>query len=152
MNLYILVHWLCYILYYIHYTILWGFPSGSAGKESTCNAGDTGNKGLIPGSGRSPGGGNGNLFQYSCKRISRTEGSDGLQSIGSQRIRHYGVNEHSSEYYTILPYTMLFSSVQFSSVVQSCLTLCDPHGLQHTRPPHPSPTPRVHPNPCTLSQ
>ena len=87
-----------------------------------------------------------------ARRISRTEGSDGLQSIGSQRIRHYGVNEHSSEYYTILPYTILFSSVQFSSVAQSCLTLCDSHGLQHTRPRHPSPTPRVHPNPCTLSR
>ena len=33
-----------------------GFPGGSAGKESTCNAGDLGS---IPGLGRSPGGGNG---------------------------------------------------------------------------------------------
>ena len=40
-----------------------GFPSGSDGKESACNAGDPG---LIPGWGRSPGKGNGNLFQYSC--------------------------------------------------------------------------------------
>ena len=32
-------------------------------------------------------------------------------------------------------------SVQFSSVAQSCPTLCDPHGLQHTRPPCPPPTP-----------
>ena len=39
-----------------------GFPDGSAGKESTCNAGDAG---LIPGSGRSPGGGNDNPPQYS---------------------------------------------------------------------------------------
>ena len=39
----------------------------------------------------------------------------------------------------------------FSSVAQSCLTL-QPHELQHTRPPCPSPTPRVHPNPCPLSQ
>ena len=31
--------------------------------------------------------------------------------------------------------------VQFSSVAQSCPTLCDPHGLQHTIPPYPSPTP-----------
>ena len=30
------------------------------------NAGDTGDVGLIPGSGRSPGGGNGNPLQYSC--------------------------------------------------------------------------------------
>ena len=39
-----------------------GFPGGSDGKESTCNAGDLG---LIPGSGKSPGEGNGNPLQYS---------------------------------------------------------------------------------------
>ena len=36
------------------------------GKESACNAGDSGNVGLIPGSVRSPGEGNGYPFQYSC--------------------------------------------------------------------------------------
>ena len=40
-----------------------GFPCSSAGKQSACNAEDWG---LIPGSGRSPGGGNGNPLQYSC--------------------------------------------------------------------------------------
>ena len=40
-----------------------GFPDGSSGKESTCNAGD---RGLIPGSGTSPGQGNGNPLQYCC--------------------------------------------------------------------------------------
>ena len=35
-------------------------------KESSCIAGDTGDAGLIPGSGRSPGGGHGNPLQYSC--------------------------------------------------------------------------------------
>ena len=40
-----------------------GFPGGSDGKESPCNAGDLG---LIPGSGRGPGVGNGNPLQYSC--------------------------------------------------------------------------------------
>ena len=39
-----------------------GFPGGSAGKESTCNAGDLG---LIPGLGRSPGEGEGYPPQYS---------------------------------------------------------------------------------------
>ena len=39
-----------------------GFPGGSAGKEFNCIAGDLG---LIPGLGRSPGGGHGNPFQYS---------------------------------------------------------------------------------------
>ena len=36
------------------------------GKESACNAGDTGDAGLIPGLGRSLGEGNGNPLQYSC--------------------------------------------------------------------------------------
>ena len=40
-----------------------GFPSVSAVKESACNAGETGDSGSIPGLGRSPGGGNGNLSQ-----------------------------------------------------------------------------------------
>ena len=38
-----------------------GFPGSSVGKESICNAG---NLGLIPGLGRSPGGGHGNPLQY----------------------------------------------------------------------------------------
>ena len=40
-----------------------GFPGGSGGKVSACNAG---NPGLIPGSGKAPGEGNGNPLQYSC--------------------------------------------------------------------------------------
>ena len=40
-----------------------GFPGGSEVKASACNEGDPG---LIPGSGRSPGEGNGNPLQYSC--------------------------------------------------------------------------------------
>ena len=39
-----------------------------------------------------------------------------------------------------------FSSVHFSSVAQSCPTLCDPMNHKHAKPPCPSPTPRVHPN------
>ena len=39
--------------------------------------------------------------------------------------------------------------VQFSSVVSDSLR---PRGLQHARPPYPSPTARVYPNPCPLSQ
>ena len=48
--------------------------------------------------------------------------------------------EHSSK---------LLYSVQSSSVVSNSLR---PHELQRTRPPCPSPTPGVHPNPCPLSQ
>ena len=46
-------------------TILWGFHHDSDGKESACNAGDPG---LIPGSERSPGEGNGIPLQCSCLR------------------------------------------------------------------------------------
>ena len=56
-----------------------GFPDGSDGKESACNAGDPG---LIPGSGGSPGEGNGNPLQYSCLENSVDRGSGGLQSMG----------------------------------------------------------------------
>ena len=43
-----------------------GLPRWLSGKESACNAGDPGDMGSIPGSGRSPGGGNGNPLQFSC--------------------------------------------------------------------------------------
>ena len=49
-------------------------------------------------------------------------------------------------------FTTLCVEIQFSSVAPSCPTLCDPHGLQHTRPPCPSPTPGVHPSTCWLSR
>ena len=43
-----------------------GLPWWLRGKESACSAGEAGDEGLIPGLGRSSGGGNGNLLQYSC--------------------------------------------------------------------------------------
>ena len=42
------------------------FLDDSAGRESACNAGGMEEVALIPGSGRSPGEGNGKLLQYSC--------------------------------------------------------------------------------------
>ena len=52
------------------YHLALGFPDGSVGKESACNAGDTGDAGLIPGLGRSSGGGNGNpLPVFSSEKI-----------------------------------------------------------------------------------
>jgi len=57
-------------------------------KEFTCTAGDTGDMGSIPGSGRSPGGGHGNSLQYFAWRIPWTEEPGGLWSMGSQRVKH----------------------------------------------------------------
>ena len=65
-----------------------GFPDGSAGKESVCNAGDTGDSGLIPGWGRSPGGGNGDLLQCCHLENPIDRGVWWMQSMGSQRVRH----------------------------------------------------------------
>ena len=50
-----------------------------------------------------------------------------------------------------LHFSLKGGTVQFSSRAQSCLTL-RPHGLQHTRPPCPSPTPGVYPNSCALGR
>ena len=61
-----------------------GFPDGSVVKNLPANAGDAENTHLIPRWGRSPAGGNGNPFQYSCWVIPQTK--DGPQSMGSQRV------------------------------------------------------------------
>ena len=53
--------------------IVLGFPSGSAGKESSCSAGDTGYGGSIPGSGK--GEGKRQPLQYSCLENSMDRGA-----------------------------------------------------------------------------
>ena len=53
-------------------------------KNLPASGGDTGDMGLIPGSGRSPGGGNGNPLQYSSLENPMDRGSCRLQSMGSQ--------------------------------------------------------------------
>ena len=78
--------------------------------------------GLIPVSGRFPEKGNGNPFQYSCLVNSMDRGACGLQ----------------------------FSSVQFSHSLMS--DSLQPHGLQHTRLPCPSPTPGAYSNSCPSSR
>ena len=53
--------------------------------KNPANAGASGDAGFIPGLGRSPGGGNGNLLQYSCLENSTDlEKPGGLQSMGAQ--------------------------------------------------------------------
>ena len=91
-----------------------------------------------------------------------TEESSMLQSMESQRVDHDLVTEQQQFHYNswiafhILGYLIKLIQintleVQFSSVVQSCLTL-QPHDLQHSRPPCSSPTPRVYSNSCPLNQ
>ena len=63
--------------------VLGNFPGGSNGKASACNTGDPG---LIPGLGRSPGEGNGNPLQYSCLENPRDGGACWVLPGGSNKI------------------------------------------------------------------
>ena len=60
-----------------------GFPGGSDGKESACNAGDLGS---LPELESSPGDVNGNPLQYSCLESSMDRGAWRVQSTGLQRV------------------------------------------------------------------
>ena len=67
-------------------------PGNSVSKESACNAGD---QGLVPGSGRSYGEGNGNLLQYSCLGIPKDRGAWWDTAELFQILKDDGVKVHS---------------------------------------------------------
>ena len=62
------------------------FPGGSVVKNLLANAGDVGDVGLIPGLGRSPGGGTGNPLQYSYLENPMDRGAYWATVLGSQRV------------------------------------------------------------------
>ena len=88
-----------------------GSPGGSDGKESACNAGDLGS---IPGSGKSPGEGNGYPLQHVY-----------LKNLIGYSLRGCKVLDTTQQVSLLLSVTYQ-PSVQFSSVAQSCPTLCNP--------------------------
>ena len=65
-----------------------GFPGDSVGKVSACNAGDAGDAGSIPESGRSPGVGMTAHSSILAWGIPWTEKSGRLLSMGSQKVEH----------------------------------------------------------------
>ena len=65
-----------------------GFPGGSVLKNPPAKVGDTGNTGSIPGSGRSPRGGNGNPLQFLPGKSHGQRSLVELQSMGLQRVGH----------------------------------------------------------------
>ena len=71
------------LLLYVSRLIM--LPWGLRGKESAYNAGDVG---LIPGSVRSPGEGNGNPLQYSCLENPMERGAWQATAHGVTRVRH----------------------------------------------------------------
>ena len=90
--------------YLFDYAGSWGFPSGSDGKESGCNAGDLG---LIHGLGSSPGERDGNPLQYSCLENSMDRGT-------WWAIVH-GIAKSWTQW-----------NITAAKLLQSCPTLCDP--------------------------
>ena len=79
---------LCCLRCYVRFsrlTAIGGYPCSSVGKESVCNAGDLG---FIPGSGRSPGEGNGNPLQYSCLENPTDRRAWEATVYGVPRVRH----------------------------------------------------------------
>ena len=72
-----------------------GFSGASADKESTCNAGDLG---LIPGLGRSSGGGHGNSLQHSCLENPHGQRSLVGYSLWSRTVGHDWTTNHSTEW------------------------------------------------------
>ena len=83
----------CFKLYPIDFE---GFLDASAGKESTCSAGDTRDTGSIPGLGRSPGGGHGNAPQYSC-----LENSHVLRSLADYSSKGHKESDMTEQLSTI---------------------------------------------------
>ena len=73
------------------YTSTTGLPSWLNGNESTCSVEAAGGTGSIPRLGKSTRGGHGNPLQYSCLENPMDRGPGGLQSMGSQRVRHHWV-------------------------------------------------------------
>ena len=77
-----------------------GFPGGSDGKESACNEGDLG---LISGSGRSPGEGNGNPLQCSCLENPMDGGAWWAIVHWSQRVGYDGATSLSLSFTFTFP-------------------------------------------------
>ena len=89
--------------------------------------------GLIPGSGRSPGVGNSNLLQYSCLENSTDRGAPGgLQSMGSQRVRHNRVTEHTHTHTHTLTHTHTHTQYLMKHLCPSALPHWNSYSLYYS--------------------
>ena len=84
-------------------------------KNPPADAGDARDTGSIPGSGRTPGGGNGNPLQYSCLQNSMGRGGWWLQAAGSQS-RTEQVTEHTCLVHSPLQVPLVTHSSQIGDV------------------------------------
>ena len=97
-----------------------GFPCGSAGKESACNAG---NLGSVPGLGRSPGDGKGYRLQYSGLEYSMDCIAHGVKKSLDMTER-LSLSLRLLIIYIVIIYIILFGNNIYCVHTQSCSTLC----------------------------
>ena len=96
-----------------------GFPSGSVGKEFTCNAGDLGS---VPGLGISPGEEHSNPLQYSCLENPPTRGAWWAIAHGVTKSRKQLVTEHGH----MCRLRLLHSSIEFHQQHNFGCPFCSP--------------------------
>ena len=91
---------------------------GSDGKESASNAGDPGS---VPGSGRSPGGGNGNPLHYSHLEISMDKGPWRATVHGASKSQTRLSDQHNMSAQPPLELTLLLESCHCNAAVAGCI-------------------------------
>ena len=98
-----------------------GLPRGLSGKEFTCNAGDTG---LIPASGRFPGGGHGYPLQYSCldNPIDRGAWQATVHRVAKSQTQLKWLSTHACMHVCMYIDRHICTRMH----AQSCQTLCNP--------------------------
>ena len=104
-------------------------PVGTAVNNPPANAEDVWDMGSIPGSGRSSGGGNGTLIQYSCRIILWTEELSELQPIESQIDKRDWANNRKKPNESLITHVMLtekqwipfFHNFRFTSLLISSI-------------------------------
>ena len=100
-----------------------GFPDGSDGRESACSAGEWD---LIPGSGRSPGGGHGNPLQCSCLENPMDRGAWRATVHGVAKSRTQLNDQHiGCQFEGCRDNTSGFLISVLDMVVDECSSLCD---------------------------
>ena len=113
------------------------FPSGTSGKEPTCQCRRRKRHGFDPESGRAPGGGHSNPFQYSCLENPMTEETGGLWFIRLQRVGHdWRDLAHTTSMLNII-YWIPTNCQAFGGglVAKSCPTLATPWTVACQAPP-----------------
>ena len=107
-------------------------PGGSVVKNLPANAGGVGDPGSIPGLGRSPGGGNGNLLQYSCLENPMDRGAWQATVHGVPKsqtlLSDWAYTHTKSHYKSIRSKRILFEQAPGVSDGQGSLVCCSPWG------------------------